>query len=343
MNGWLTHSDILLWAILIPGVLSLGLTLLAGGPVIRKLQRFSGERIDSASEMLNALHASKAATPTMGGLLVLGAVSLTLALTGALRRTECLISIGVMLILGGVGFVDDWIKLRTHRRGLTARHKLLAQLATGLGAGLSLYFLQTATLEGTVESGLWFRRWTTAIHGTFWIVPWTVWMVVSTSNAVNLTDGLDGLAAGSTVICGVALTSVMLLISGEELWQHAGGLSTTSALTGSLLGFLWFNRYPARVFLGDTGALAIGGLFGVLSVVLRVECVFAILAGVMVIETLSVIVQVAYYRLTGRRLLLCSPLHNHFVFRRMPETRIVRMFWVAGIVLAVLGIALSMA
>jgi phospho-N-acetylmuramoyl-pentapeptide-transferase len=322
------------------GVAALLTSLCCGPFVIRVLQRRAAERIDSASATLNELHAAKQKTPTMGGLLIAAAVVTGCAAASRALNPVVLVGLLTFLTLASVGFVDDWLKIHTLRRGLTVRRKLLCQLLTGVVSAGLLWSLEQSDSQGVMNStdseslpGL--LRSSPVVF-----VPWATLVIVATSNAVNLTDGLDGLASGCTVLAALALPAAAILGPADAVSAartlEAGCLS--AALAGATLGFLWFNRHPARVFMGDTGALAVGGLLAVIALLLREELLLLLIGGVFVVETLSVIAQVVWFRRTGQRLLRCSPLHNHFVFGRVPETRIVASFHVAAALLAAIAV-----
>ena len=327
-------------AILLPGLIpwhsvgqsmiaagmAFGCCILLGPAAIRILRSSFRERIASDSARLNELHASKQQTPTMGGLLIL--LSFT---AGVLPHLDFSKLFGWILMIStwslvGVGATDDWIKLRISRKGLTVRQKLLAQIviafvtAVGLNQLRSPVLLSTTLLSWLPESTGWL------------FIPWAMFVIVATSNAVNLTDGLDGLASGCTVMSALTMTVLVILISGSQPGNVPSreAMAGFAALCGAVLGFLWFNRHPAKVFMGDAGSLPIGGMLAVLSLACQMELLLLLTAAVFVAETLSVMLQVGWYRRTGRRILLCSPLHNHFVFKGIPERRIVRGFWAAA-------------
>lgn len=316
------------------------------GPIaIRWLKARFRERIDSASTILNQLHAGKNETPTMGGMFIVAAVLAAALICGDLQNSYLRMALVATVGFGTIGAIDDWIKIRTSKRGLTVRQKFLLQL--GLGGLLSVWLFQVQQpqplgLELVSPIG----------HHGIWLGPvfavWATLVVVGSSNGVNLTDGLDGLAGGCVVFTGSAF-AVLTYLSGHRVMADyfsiphmigAGELSVIlGALVGAMLGFLWYNCHPAQVFMGDTGSLPTGALLGLAALVIRQEVLLVIIGGVFVIETLSVILQVAWFRWTGRRLIACSPLHNHFVLRGEPETRIVVRFWIGSALLALLGVA----
>ncbi len=244
-----------------------------------------------------------------------------------------------------VGIVDDLVKIRTAAKGIGVRSKFAAQLLVAGAAAVLLYQQQAA-----VPGGLSLRL---PLAGTsfslgLWFVPLAIVVIVGASNAVNLTDGLDGLAGGCLVAAMAAMTG-LVYAAGHAEWAaylgvpripHAGEMTVlAAAMIGGVLGFLWFNCHPAQVFLGNTGALPLGGLLGFLAVVARQELLLVLIAGVFVVEALSVIVQVGYYKWRRRRLLRCAPLHHHFQFLGWAENKIVVRFWIASALCALLGAA----
>lgn len=326
-------------------ITALVLSLLFGVPAIRWLGRRCGERIDSGSETLNVLHAGKNATPTMGGVFVVAAVIIASLAWGDVSSHLVTASLIVVLAFTMIGAADDWIKLSTRRRGLTARQKLFAQVVVS-GVFGGWLFTQYGSNGSDTELLLPMSGKAIALGSGFPL--WVVLVLVGSSNAVNLTDGLDGLAGGCTLATAGVMGLVCYLV-GSKGWGTAVGLPYLSgvnelavvvaALCGAVLGFLWFNCFPAQVFMGDAGALPIGALLGVAAVASRQEAMLAIAGGVFVVETLSVIAQVSWFRLTGSRLIACSPLHNHFVFRGHHEMKIVVRFWICSVVCAVLALA----
>ncbi len=320
--------------------------LLLGPWAIRWLKSRFRERIDSASARLNELHAGKQETPTMGGIFIIGALVVAVVLFGNLSSPYVQMALFVAVSFCGLGVVDDWIKLRTSRRGLTARQKFCIQVVLGGGAGWWLSSVhgehplgRTLVWPFGVGPGLDLGPWFTA---------WAVVVLVGSSNGVNLTDGLDGLASGCLIFAGAAFAALTYLAGHHELAAYlsvpylpgAGELTVVlGAMIGAVLGFLWFNCYPAQVFMGDAGSLPLGAVLGLAALVARQELLLVIVGGVFVVETLSVILQVGCYKLLGRRVIACSPLHNHFLFRGQHEIKIVTRFWIGGALLAILGVA----
>ena len=326
-------------------VTSFLMALILGPLAIRWLKARFPERIDSASEKLNQLHAAKQATPTMGGLFILGAVLTAVLLWADLTSRYVQIALLVAVGFGALGAIDDWIKLSTKRNGLRAKQKLAIQTLIALAAAILLYYEHRTKPNGL--NLIWpigDLAW--PLGGAF--ILWSVLVLVGSSNAVNLTDGLDGLASGCMIFAGTAFVALTYLAGHAVMADYlaipflpgCGELSIVmGALVGAILGFLWFNCYPAQVFMGDTGALAIGALLGLAALATRQEVLLAIVGGVFVLETLSVILQVAWFRLTGRRLIACSPLHNHFLFKGQHEIKIVVRFWIGSALLAIVGVA----
>ena len=321
------------------------LSIACGPMAIRWLKKRFRERIASASETLNQLHAAKQETPTMGGLFVMGAVVLSTLLCADLASAFVQLALFVVVSLTIIGGYDDWVKQRTKRNGLSARQKLVAQVMAASIAGYVLYTQHLGDHYGA--SIVWpFGNLVLTIGPL--LVAWAALVIVGSANGVNLTDGLDGLAAGCTVFCGGAVAGLAYLSGRSDMSSYLGiphviGCGELAvvlgALVGAMLGFLWFNCHPAEVFMGDAGSLPTGGLLAIVALASRQEILLTILGGVFVVETLSVVLQVGSFRLTGKRLLRCSPLHNHFVFRGDNESRIVVRFWIVSALLAIVGIA----
>jgi phospho-N-acetylmuramoyl-pentapeptide-transferase len=291
-------------------------------------------------------HLSKAGTPTMGGALILLSITLSTLLWSDLSSRYVWVTLIVTLIFGAVGWVDDWRKvIEKNPRGLPARWKYFWQSIGGLGAALVLYM----TAQSPVETQLIlpFFKDVALDLGIFFIV-FTYFVIVGSSNAVNLTDGLDGLAIMPTVMVAAAL-AVFAYLSGHAQFAnylhipHVAGAGELiifcGAIVGAGLGFLWFNTYPAQVFMGDVGALSLGAALGVVAVIVRQELVLLIMGGVFVMETISVILQVASFKLTGRRIFRMAPIHHHFELKGWPEPRVIVRFWIITVVLVLIGLA----
>lgn len=345
-------------------VLSFTLVLLLGKRTIRWLLR---QKIGDSPEFyhsdLNELMASKAATPTMGGVLICGSILCTVLLLADLHDDYVHLGIWVLLWLAAVGSVDDWLKLTSARRnpgareGLYAWEKLLFQIGIGLIAGLFLYRYSDGQPAGHVLT-LPFQR--TYVPGTFDLeqhvlvlgpvafVAIATLLVAGTSNAVNLTDGMDGLAPGTLTVSSLAFMA-LCYIAGREtvaqtlLFPHVIGsgelMVLAGAMAGACLGFLWFNCAPAQVFMGDAGSLPLGGLLAYIAVAIRQEVLLVIIGGVFFMEMASVMMQVAYFRVTGgKRIFRCSPIHYHFHLGGWSEQQVVIRMWVLSIVLAMIAL-----
>ena len=291
-------------------------------------------------------HLSKAGTPTMGGAMILMAMAVSTLLWGDLTNHYVWIVLGVTLGFGAIGWVDDFRKVvEKNPRGLPARWKYFWQSVIGLGAAVLLYLTAASPVETSLIVPL-FKDVVVPL-GLFFVVL-TYLVIVGSSNAVNLTDGLDGLAIMPTVLVAMGL-SVFAYASGNTVFANylhiplisgAGELAVfCGTIAGAGLGFLWFNTYPAQVFMGDVGALALGAALGVVAVIVRQEIVLFIMGGVFVMETVSVILQVGSYKLTGRRIFRMAPLHHHFELKGWPEPRVIVRFWIITVVLVLLGLA----
>ena len=321
-------------------------TAVVCGPfAIRWLKSRFRERIDSASPRLNELHAAKSNTPTMGGLFIVAAIVVAALCCADLSNRYVIQALLIVVGFGCLGAMDDWIKVSTHKRGLTARQKFAAQMIFALAVSSWLYMVQLSQPQGLE---LIFPIGRQGLFLGVGFIAWAAFVMVGSSNGVNLTDGLDGLAAGCLVFAGLAFAALSYLSGHRVMAEYlsiphmvgAGELGVLfAAMVGAMLGFLWYNCHPAEVFMGDTGSLPTGALLGYGALVTRQEVLLVIVGGVFVIETLSVIAQVTSFRLTGKRVLACSPLHNHFVFSGQPETKIVVRFWIGSALLAMLAVA----
>ncbi len=291
-------------------------------------------------------HFSKAGTPTMGGALILFSIVLATLLWADLSNRYVWVVLFVTLAFGLIGWVDDYKKLVLQdSAGLPARWKYLAQSVAGLAAA---YFLwSSADVPAATELIVPFFKGIAIPLGVFYIVT-TYFMIVGFSNAVNLTDGLDGLAIMPSVFVAAAL-GIFAYVAGNSVFSDylampyisgAGELAIfCGALAGAGLGFLWFNTYPAQIFMGDIGALAVGSALGVIAVIVRQELVFILMAGLFVVETVSVILQVASFKLTGKRIFRMAPIHHHFELKGWPEPRIIVRFWIISVILVLAGLA----
>jgi phospho-N-acetylmuramoyl-pentapeptide-transferase len=313
--------------VLIAGMAAMLITIFLGPKFIEwlRVQEF-GQQIREEGPQE---HHAKAGTPTMGGLIVFVAIAVPYLVLSN-RDTASLAVLGVTLGCAALGFADDWIKISKRRSlGLSARWKLVAQV--GLAVGL----WWVATEEVGLDPELEVRVFDAEIYiGPVLYVLFTFLVIAGASNAVNLTDGLDGLAAGSCAIVLLAYMAITIT-NGQE------GLALLSAcLVGASIGFLWFNAFPASIFMGDTGSLGLGGAIGALAVMTQTELLLIILGGIFVIEALSVAIQVVAFKLFGRRILLMAPVHHHFELLAWSETKIMLRFWIVAAVCSGIGYVL---
>jgi phospho-N-acetylmuramoyl-pentapeptide-transferase len=325
------------------------ITLILGPWVIRKLKEFKlGQEIrkdDSAK--LHELHKKKQGTPTMGGILfVLSVVSSTL-IWGDLSKSYVWIAILGILFFGMIGFVDDFLKIKKKQsKGLSAKHKFLFQTILALSLG---YYLMYHSDISSIASHIYLPFIKRAvIENTPWIyLLFVVLVITGSSNAVNLTDGLDGLAIGCSIVCSSVFTIITYVVGNKVFCSHllleyipeAAELSIfCAAMAGAGLGFLWFNSYPAEVFMGDTGALSIGGAFGLVAILVKKEFYLILIGGVFVWEALSVILQVASYKVFKKRIFLCAPFHHHLEFKGWSEAKITIRLWIISGIFGLLGL-----
>ncbi len=342
-SGFNVFNYLTLRAIL--GVLTaLLISFIVGPGMIRKLSQYNiGQTVrDDGPES----HFSKAGTPTMGGALILVAIGVSTLLWSDLTSRYVWVVLLVTFAYGVIGWIDDYKKLvKRDPKGLLARYKYLAQSIAALAVAIYLY--NTAS---PVETQLIVPIMKDVVIplGAVSYVMLTYFVIVGSSNAVNLTDGLDGLAILPTVMVGGAL-GVFAYLSGNSVFSGYLGIPYVpgvgelvifcGALIGAGLGFLWFNTYPAQVFMGDVGALALGAALGILAVLVRQELVLFIMGGVFVMETVSVILQVGSYKLTGKRIFRMAPLHHHFELKGWPEPRVIVRFWIVTVILVLVGLA----
>lgn len=323
---------------------ALGISLLVGPWVIRKLNYHQvGQSIRDDGPQT---HLVKAGTPTMGGALILISICFSTLLWSDLSNRYVLAVLAVTVMFGAVGWVDDYRKvIEKNSKGLAARWKYFWQSVAAAAVITALYV--TATIPAETQLIVPFFK-DVVIDLGWWYLILGYLVIVGSSNAVNLTDGLDGLAILPTVLVGSALGAIAYLSGHAEFSRYlhipfipgAGELVIfCGALGGAGLGFLWFNTYPAQVFMGDVGALALGAALGVIAIVTRHEIVFFIMAGIFVAETLSVILQVASFKLTGKRLFRMAPLHHHFELKGWPEPRVIVRFWIITVMLVLFGLA----
>jgi len=343
IHGFAVFQYLTLRAIL--GVLTaLGISLLLGPWFIRRLSELKiGQSVRNDGPQS---HLSKSGTPTMGGALILVAIFSSTLLWSDLQNRYVWVVLIVTAIFGAVGWVDDYRKVaKKDSRGLPARWKYFWQSVAGFGAAAFLYFTAGSATE--TQLLIPFFKNVAVDMGIFYIV-FSYFVIVGTSNAVNLTDGLDGLAIMPCVMVAGALALIAYLVGNLKFSEYlhiayvpgAGELVVfCCAMVGAGLGFLWFNTYPATVFMGDVGALALGGALGVIAVIVRHEIVLFIMGGIFVLETVSVILQVASFKLTGKRIFRMAPIHHHFELKGWPEPRVIVRFWIITLVLVLVGLA----
>ena len=323
---------------------ALAISLLVGPRMIRWLAEYQvGQRVRSDGPQT---HLSKAGTPTMGGALILAAIVAATLLWADLANRFVWVVLLVTIAFGLIGFWDDYLKLVVgDSRGLIARYKYFWQSIAGLGAAIVLYVTAQSPADTTLYVPF-FKHFVVPLGVLF--IPLTYFVIVGSSNAVNLTDGLDGLAIMPSVLVAGAL-GVFAYASGNVVFSNYLGipylagagevLVICSAIFGAGLGFLWFNTYPAQVFMGDIGALALGAALGVIAVVVRQEIVLFIMGGVFVMETVSVILQVASFKLRGKRIFRMAPIHHHFELKGWAEPKVIVRFWIITVILVLLGLA----
>lgn len=363
---------------------SLLITIVFGKKLIQILQKKQvGESI---RDLGLAGQMEKKGTPTMGGLIIIAAIVIPTLLFARLENIYVILLLVTTLALGAIGFLDDYIKVfRKNKAGLAGKFKVVGQVLVGLVVGSVLYFSDTVVVREFDETdnaqteelapGYTDSKSTTTtipfVKGneldysklnpteSEWItaaiyILIVIFFVTAISNGANITDGIDGLAAGTSAIIGLAL-AILAYISGNAIFSdylnvmfipNSGELVIfCTAFVGACVGFLWYNSYPAQVFMGDTGSLSLGGIIAVLALVLRKELLIPVLCGIFVIENLSVIIQVSYFKYTrkkygeGRRIFKMSPLHHHYQKMEIPEAKIVTRFWIVGILLAIIALA----
>jgi phospho-N-acetylmuramoyl-pentapeptide-transferase len=370
---------------ILSAITSLIITIFLGPFVIRKLYTLKiGQKIRTKETcpLLAQLHEKKKDTPTMGGVLILFSMLLSLFLWMDLSNTFTLILLVTTLWLGFVGALDDYLKLKhKNSKGLPSKLKFFLQLIFAVSIAIYLFWpnsqrlvkkeflirplakehisrasIQTRPVNLTPReyiSRLYipFYKKPIVFHGLglFFIFILIIFVITGASNAVNLTDGLDGLAAGCLVMVAVVLALFAFLSNHIQMTRYLNILYIENsgeiaiylfAMAGACLGFLWYNGFPAQIFMGDTGSLALGGILGISAILLRREFLLAVIGGIFVVECLSVILQVLSYRYRNKkRIFLCSPLHHHFEYKGWPEAKVVIRFWIVGLLLAIIGIA----
>lgn len=324
---------------------SLTISLLMGPWVIRKLTELKvGQAVRNDGPQS---HLVKAGTPTMGGSLILLSITLTTLLWSDLSNKYVWLLLAVMLGTGALGFYDDWCKVvYKDPKGVSAKFKMAWQSAIAIGAGV--FLIATAKLPASTEFIVPFVKTIAYPLGAVGFCVLTYLVIVGTSNAVNLTDGLDGLAALPTVLVAAGL-SIFAYVAGHAVFSKYLGVPFIpgahevvvfcAAMCGACLGFLWFNAYPAQVFMGDVGALALGAALGTVAVIVRQEVVLFIMGGLFVMEALSVMIQVGSFKLTGKRVFRMAPLHHHYELKGWKETQVVVRFWIITMMLVLIGLS----
>ena len=339
-------------------ILSFVVALLLGPRLLAWLRRRQCIEVETNTDapQLNVINAKKAPTPTMGGVMIIGAILVAGLIFGDLDNAYVRLGLLSTLGYGLIGFIDDWVKLtRRDRRGITPRAKAALQVIVALSLALAV----TQIFRGRPESERLLRLYLPFSGGYSLDLGWAAGLphvllvllvVVGASNAVNLTDGMDGLAAGTVAVAAMAMAAMCVAVGRAQLIAPTKELVFVptaeemtvfcTAMAGATLGFLWFNAAPAQVYMGDTGSLPLGSLLGYTAVVVKQELALLLIGGVFVLEALSVILQVGWFKASGgRRILRCAPLHHHFQFAGVPETRITVRFWILSVLLAAAGLA----
>ncbi len=328
--------------------------LLSGPWFIRKLRKLQiGQQIRKDGPQS---HQGKAGTPTMGGVMVVTAIVVATLLWGDIANYYVLIAVLSLLSFAAVGFVDDYLKLsRKNSKGLSAKQKMSCQILICVAIFVSLIGLSQAGLYSTRLSVPFFKLFTPEmdlqIFGVSTFLPlllFLVLIIVGSSNTVNLTDGLDGLAAGCIVVAASSLTVLTYVTGHAQLATYLGLIKNsyaaeltvfTGALVGATMGFLWYNAHPAELFMGDVGSLGLGGAVGTVAVMIKQEMLLPLIGGIFVVEGLSVILQVSSFRLFGKRIFRMAPLHHHFELLGWDETKVVIRFWIAALVFALFSLS----
>jgi len=348
LTGWISGFNVfsyLTFRAILATVSALAISLLVGPSMIARLSRYQiGQVVRDDGPKT---HLPKAGTPTMGGTLILVTTLVSTLLWAELSNRLVWTVLGVTFAFGLIGFYDDYLKLVVRNpRGLVPRWKYFWQSVAGLSTAATLYHTAVSPAETTLF--LPFLKTFAEPLSAFGFIALAYLMIVGMSNAVNLTDGLDGLAIMPAALV-IAALGIFAYVSGNAVFAHylqipeirgAGELLIFCAsLAGAGLGFLWFNAYPAQVFMGDVGALAIGAAIGVIAVIVRQELVTLVMGGVFVLETASVILQVASYKLTGKRIFRMAPIHHHFELKGWAEPKVIVRFWIISLLLVLAGLA----
>lgn len=332
-------------------ITALALTFFIAPRIIKFLQKEQiGETIrDVGPER----HKAKAGTPTMGGVIIIISIVIPVLLWSDIKSIYIILTLVGTLCLAFVGFVDDYLKVvKKYKEGLIARYKLIGQVFVGLIVGVVVYYFPEFSQYATQTTLPFFKNLN--FDYSIFYIPAVIFIITATSNAVNLTDGLDGLAVGNLLIVMIAV-AIMSYVSGNVIYANylniiylpgSGELTVfIAAIIGAGLGFLWYNFYPAQIFMGDTGSLALGGAFGIIMILIKKELLIPILGGVFFLETVSVIMQRLYFKYTkkkygeGKRIFKMAPVHHHFEMIGWPEPKIVIRFYIISIILAIISLA----
>ena len=326
-------------------VISFCIVLFAGKPFIKylKVKKFGEEIRDDGPSS----HFSKKGTPTMGGVLIIASVLLTSLLINDLANKLILLVLVSMLMFAAIGFIDDYRKFTVSKKGLAGKKKLLFQGTIGLMVWAYLYYIGftgRTMIDFSVINPISAHPYYIGAIGMFVLIQL---ILMGTSNAVNITDGLDGLAIMPMIICSTILGVVAYFTGHTELSSHlhlfytigSGELSVfLAAVTGAGLGFLWYNCYPAQIFMGDTGSLTLGGILGVIGIILKQELLLPILGFIFVLEALSVMLQVGSFKLRGKRIFKMAPIHHHFELMNIPESKVTLRFWIATLIFGIIAL-----
>jgi phospho-N-acetylmuramoyl-pentapeptide-transferase len=339
------------WRSAISAMTAMIISFWIGPKIIRLLEKKNvGEEIRTDGPQT---HHSKAGTTTMGGVIVLLSILIPVLMWADLKNIYIILMLISTVWMGLVGFTDDYLKVfKKMKKGLVARYKLMNQIGLGLVIACLIFFLPEFKEINSITTIPFLKH--VEFDFSYFYIPIMVFIITATSNAVNLTDGLDGLAIGCVGIAGLSL-GLMSYVSGNEIFSHylniiylpGNGELTVycAALVGASLGFLWFNSYPAQIFMGDTGSLALGGAIGTLCILIKKEFLLPILGGIFFAESISVIVQRYYFKYTrkrfgeGKRIFRMAPLHHHFEMKGIPEPKIVARFYIIAVILAIVTFA----
>ncbi|MDP6687664.1 MAG: phospho-N-acetylmuramoyl-pentapeptide-transferase [Acidobacteriota bacterium] len=326
-------------------VTALSLTLLFAPSLIRWLKaKQVGQRIRSEGP---PDHNAKAGTPTIGGILIVGSISISTLLWMELSNRLVWVALGSTLAFAILGFIDDYLHvIHPRRRGLSVRAKFMGEITIGVAVGTVLWWLSNQDMFSTQLAFPFFKEMSPFLGWMY--LPFATLVLVAASNAVNLTDGLDGLATGSTLIAAGAFVAFAYLAGHNTMAEYLNIIYVqdaaevtvfVGAIVGACIGFLWFNCHPAEVFMGDTGSLALGGAVGTVALLIKQEFNLFFVGGLFVVEALSVIIQVGSYRFTGKRVFHMAPLHHHFEMSGWPESKVVVRFWILASIFALLSLA----